>query len=284
MAASVLPVLMYHHVGPHPGLVTVTPETFRAQMAWLARHGWQVLTAADIEAYFAGRPFPGRSVAITFDDGYADNWRHAHPVLKEFGFTAQLFVVTGWLGDGPVRGEAELPCPDHDQCKRDIAAGQPDRAMLRWSEVEAMAAAGTFEFHSHSHSHTRWDIRLPAGAARREALAADLAQSRAALAVRLGAASRHLCWPQGYYDDEYIEIAGQAGFDHLYTTERRANRPGGDSLRIGRISTKERAGAAWLGRRLDIYRLPWLSGLYFAANDYKERRKKRRCPPATSPT
>jgi peptidoglycan/xylan/chitin deacetylase (PgdA/CDA1 family) len=274
MAARVLPVLMYHHVSPHPGLVTVTPETFRAQMAWLSRHHWRVLTTAEIEAYFAGQPFPGKSVAITFDDGYADNWRHAHPVLAEFGFTAQLFVVTGWLGDGPVRGDTELPCPDHETSKKLVAAGDADRVMLRWSEVEAMATAGSFEFHSHTHTHTRWDLRHAPGPVRHEALAADLAQSRSALTERLGAVSRHLCWPQGFYDDDYIELARQAGFDHLYTTERRANRPGGDTFRIGRISTKERPGAAWLGRRLDTYRSPWLSRLYFAVNDFRQRRQQ----------
>ena len=38
-----------------------------------------------------------------------------------------------------------------------VAAGRADEVMLRWSEIEAMRAAGTFEFHSHTHTHTRWD-------------------------------------------------------------------------------------------------------------------------------
>ncbi|HBL66727.1 MAG TPA: hypothetical protein DDZ58_13555, partial [Achromobacter sp.] len=64
-------------------------------------------------------------------------------------------------GDGPVRAHAGqggvLPAtPDHDTCKQWVAAGRTDDAMLRWSEVEAMQAAGTFEFHSHTHTHTRW--------------------------------------------------------------------------------------------------------------------------------
>jgi hypothetical protein len=167
-----------------------------------------------------------------------------------------------------------LDCPDHDSCKRHIAAGEADHVMLRWSEVEAMAKAGTFEFHSHTHTHTRWDLQYPPGEARLEALAADLAQSQIVLDARLGPASRHLCWPQGFYDADYVEAARRLGFDHLYTTERRANRPGGDVCRIGRISTKERVGAAWLGQRLNVYSIPWLSSLYFGIYGSEARRKR----------
>lgn len=261
-AAHSLPVLMYHHVSPNPGLVTVTPATFRAQMEWLARGGWKVLDAAEIEAYFQGRPLPRKSVAITFDDGYLDNWVHAQPVLAEFGFTAQLFIVTGWLGDGPARAQSAA-CPDHKACEQAIAAGAADDVMLRWSEIETMHVARTFEFHSHTHSHTRWDKKLPPGAARLDALAGDLARARELLQQRLGATSRHLCWPQGYYDSAYVDLARRHGYDYLYTTKRRQNRPQGDTQAIGRISTKEREGAAWLGRRLRIYATPGLADLYF---------------------
>ncbi|HTY98539.1 MAG TPA: polysaccharide deacetylase family protein, partial [Rhodocyclaceae bacterium] len=161
---TALPVLMYHHVSPAPGLVTVSPAVFRGHMEYLARRGWTTLGAAGVEDFYAGRPLPKKSVVITFDDGYLDNFVHAHPVLAEFGLTAMLFVVTGWLGDGPARTVGD--CPDHRECKRRLAAGEGDSIMLRWSEVEAMRRAGSFEFHSHSHSHTRWDKSLPPGGER----------------------------------------------------------------------------------------------------------------------
>jgi len=258
--AKALPVLMYHHVAPVPGLVTLAPAVFRQQMERIARDGWQTIGSEDLERFFAGQPLPAKSVMITFDDGYLDNFVHAHPVLEEFGQKAVLFVVTGWVGDGPVRSGPQS-CPGHGECKRRIAAGDADSVILRWSEIEAMRSAGTFEFHSHTHSHTRWDQVLPDGEARREALAADLDQSRRTLGERLGRADSHLCWPQGYFQEDYIPVAARIGFTHLYTTVPHANPVRGDASHIGRVVAKER-GAGWLSRRLKIYSSSVLAGLY----------------------
>ncbi|MGE5490328.1 MAG: polysaccharide deacetylase family protein [Actinomycetota bacterium] len=258
--AKALPVLMYHHVSPSPGLVTVSPAAFRDQIAALAAAGWRSAGLDEVERFFRGEPLPARTCVITFDDGYLDNFVYAHPVLAEFGMRAVLFVVTGWLGDGPVR-DAKAATPNHTECKQRIAAGDADSVMVRWSEMEAMAAASTFEFHSHTHTHTRWDRELADPAARRDALAADLDLSRQMLIARLGECSRHLCWPQGYYDDDYIDTAQSVGFDHLYTTEIRVNTPATDPCRIARFVTKERPGD-WLASRTRIYSRPWLGALY----------------------
>ena len=265
MSARALPVLMYHHVTPNPGLVTVSPSTFRAQMAWLAGHGYRGIGARELEDFLAGRPLPDKSVLISFDDGYLDNYVYAHPALREFGLKGLIFLITGWLGDGPARrhaGEAgELPaCPNHREATALVQAGQADQAMLRWSEVEAMAAAGSFEFHSHTHSHSRWDKTVAEPQARREALAADLADSRAALAARTGS-SAHLCWPQGYYDDDYRQVAREAGFRYFYTVEKRINTPATPAENIGRMVVKDRTGG-WFASRLFLYRQPILGSLY----------------------
>lgn len=260
-----LPVLMYHHISPQPGLVTCTPENFRAQMQWLAENGWKTLSTAAFATALASGVIPKKSVLITFDDGYLDNWVHAHPVLAEFGQTATLFLITGWMGDGAVRphaGQANTPeLPSHRQAMAAAQAGSYDDAFLRWSEVAAMRAAGTFDFHSHTHSHTRWDRTLADPVARAAALAADLAASRATLAAQLGEASPHLCWPQGYFDADYQRIALAAGFSHLYTTEHGVVRRDVDLARIPRLVAKDK-GAAWFARRISIYGRPWLSALY----------------------
>lgn len=254
-----LPVLMYHHVSDSPGLVTVSPATFRSHMEWLARNGWTTVGTKDVEAFYAGRPLPRKSVVVTFDDGYLDNYLHARPVLKEFGQKAVLFVVTGWMGAGAPRTSAG--CPDHKQCKALIANGAADQVILRWSEAEAMQTEGTFEFHSHTHSHTRWDKQLLPGADRLDAMREELTRSAELLESRLGVRTRHLCWPQGYYEADYLPLARDAGYSYLYTTEPRSNKPSDDPLRVGRIVTKERPGG-WLGRRLAIYATPLLAELY----------------------
>lgn len=268
-----LPVLMYHHIGPRPGLVTCTPENFRAQMAWLAENGWKTLSATAFATAIETGTIPPKSVLLTFDDGYLDNWVYAHPVLREFGLHATLFLITGWIGDGAARAQAGQPgapdVPTHQEAMAAAAAGRPDAAFLRWSEVEAMRAEGTFDFHSHTHTHTRWDRRIADQAARDQALADDLAASRAALTARLGVTSPHLCWPQGYYDAAYQRVAQAAGFSHLYTTEPGVARRDTDPARIPRLVVKDKP-AQWFGGRLGIYGRPLLAALYLGLKSGKK--------------
>lgn len=258
--AGALPVLMYHHVSPSPGLVTVSPEIFQAHMQALVAAGWSSISTKQLEDYFAGKPLPKRSVLITFDDGYLDNFIYAHPVLQALGLQATMFVVTGWAGEGPPRRSPQ-ETPDHKTCKARIAAGDTDSVIVRWSEIERMQQAGTFEFHSHTHSHVRWDKRHATTEARCAALATDLAQSQATLKQRLGNHSKHLCWPQGYYEPAYLDVARQQGFDYLYTTAKRINRPHESVQHIGRIVTKNQGGN-WLRQRLFLFGSPWLGTLY----------------------
>ena len=265
--AHAIPVLMYHHVSPSPGLITVSPENFRAQMGWLAREGWHAIGCADLARFLQGEALPERSVLITFDDGYLDNWVHAAPILAEQGLRAALFLITGRIGDGPPRPQApaaDAPhCPDHNGCKTRIAADDADSVMLRWSEVESLRAAGTFEFHSHTHTHLRWDRSETDPAMRDRRLAEDLAISRDLLAQHLGECSSHLCWPQGFYDTRYITIAQSLGLSHLHTTEPGTVRHGTDPSRIPRIVVKDR-GTDWFAARMTLYRQPLLGRLYLA--------------------
>jgi peptidoglycan/xylan/chitin deacetylase (PgdA/CDA1 family) len=276
--AQSIPILMYHHVSPSPGLVTVSPATFHAQMAWLAKHNYRSIGTDDLAAFLNGKPLPEKSVMITFDDGYLDNYLYAHPVLQAFGLKAVLFIITGWLGEGEPRhlphhhsrkvGAGETAyhpplTPSHRTCMEKIAAGQADEVMLRWSEVAEMKAAGSFEFHSHTHTHQRWDRLIGDPQARRIKLAEDLAASRAALEAHLGSAAPHLCWPQGYFDADYQAVAHSAGFKHLYTVNKETCTAKTPIAAIPRVVVKDRADG-WFGRRLWLYRHPMLTRAYLA--------------------
>ncbi|HGB4253801.1 TPA: polysaccharide deacetylase family protein [Salmonella enterica subsp. enterica serovar Virchow] len=256
--AQHLPVLMYHHVSNHPGLVTLSPDTFRAQMQWLAESGWKTVTTAEVESFYQGGRLPRKSVMLTFDDGYLDNWLNVFPVLQEFNLQAHLFLITGRIGCGPVRRTGLTP--SHEDCETLVARGRADEVMLRWSEVQAMRLSGRVEFHPHTHTHRRWDL-LSGPLPPSDYIAADILLSRERMEEMLGSCSRHLCWPEGYYNDDYIRAAEALGFTYLYTTERRMNNPLNGPQRIGRISTKEREGTTWLKRRLFCYTTPPFSSL-----------------------
>lgn len=268
-SAQAIPVLMYHHVSPAPGLVTVSSETFGAQMTRLAETGYTSLTADQFAAFLEGRAnMPPKSVLITFDDGYLDNYVYAFPVLQRLGLHAVIFAVTGWVGEGPTRphagtGETLPACPNHRDCKTAIAEGRADEVMMRWSEIQAMEATGAVEIQSHTHSHIRWDREISDPSERIAAVGADLARSREMLRARLGGARDHLCWPWGYFEPGYQQTAKTLGFRTQFSTRKRVSTRLSPADDIGRIVIKDRGGS-WLPSRLWIYSRPWFGALYVA--------------------
>jgi peptidoglycan/xylan/chitin deacetylase (PgdA/CDA1 family) len=97
-----LSILIFHRVVPRPDLLAPDePDgvTFEAQMRWV-RDWFNVLPLSRaVDALYAGG-LPSRALAITFDDGYADNEELAAPILQRLGLPATFFVSTGFLGGG----------------------------------------------------------------------------------------------------------------------------------------------------------------------------------------
>lgn len=97
-----LSVLIYHRVLPQPDPLRpgeIDAELFEAQLSFLARH-FELLTIADAATALRERRLPRRAACITFDDGYADNWTVAHPILARHDARATVFVATGYLNGG----------------------------------------------------------------------------------------------------------------------------------------------------------------------------------------
>ena len=104
MSAYSLPVLMYHYVSRFPGAIAVSPEHFEDQCRGMAEHGWRGIGLDEAEGFLLkGAPLPPRSLLITFDDGYLDNYVYAWPILRKYGHKGVVFAVTE-------RMEAEKKC------------------------------------------------------------------------------------------------------------------------------------------------------------------------------
>lgn len=104
------PVLMYHSIAYEKGNPLRVPgETFDRQMKWLHDNGYQAVT---LDALYAeiekGKPFPEKQVAVTFDDGYADAYTTAFPILKKYGFKATIFMIAGDVGQASWLTAAQL--------------------------------------------------------------------------------------------------------------------------------------------------------------------------------
>lgn len=99
-------VLRYHAVTPRAEVDYAAPEicmpveAFRLQMVFV-RRAYRVVPLADlVDALRRDRPLPPGALAITFDDGYADNHTLAAPVLRSLGLPATVYVATGAIDDG----------------------------------------------------------------------------------------------------------------------------------------------------------------------------------------
>lgn len=92
-----IPILTYHKIDDRWdfGLNSVKPREFRRQMAFLKEEEFVPVTFRQV---LVGE-IPAKPVVITFDDGYASVFEAAFPVLQEFGFSAVVFPVTGYIGE-----------------------------------------------------------------------------------------------------------------------------------------------------------------------------------------
>jgi peptidoglycan/xylan/chitin deacetylase (PgdA/CDA1 family) len=103
-----VPILTYHYIRVNPDrydrlgfALSVTPADFAAQMDWLAQSGYHPITTEDLYRYLQGaRGLPSRPVILTFDDGYADFFTTALPILRSHDFKAVAYVVSGFVGQG----------------------------------------------------------------------------------------------------------------------------------------------------------------------------------------
>jgi len=220
-----VPILMYHEIagpadtGSH---LAVPPSQFAAQLGYLHDAGFHTVTAgtlAEIMNGGAGR-LPDRTVVLTFDDGFEDFHRQALPLLERYGFTATLYVTTGWVQDaGP------------------LPAGQRPGRMLSWDQVAEVADAGV-EIGAHSQLHPQLD-QLP-----RRRLREELRVSKADLEDRLGRPVPGLAYPFGYSSAAVREEARDAGHGYACAVGNTLPRPGTDPLALPRLTVRRSTSMA----------------------------------------
>jgi peptidoglycan/xylan/chitin deacetylase (PgdA/CDA1 family) len=98
-------VLAYHRVGALPDpdypfqheIMSATPDQFDQQLGFLKRHFNVVNFHMLAQMEDSGRSLPPDLLVITFDDGYADNFETALPILQAHGLTASIYVSTGFI-------------------------------------------------------------------------------------------------------------------------------------------------------------------------------------------
>ena len=190
--STAVPILLYHYirVNPNPAdrvgfNLSIPPAMFRAQMQYLADHGFHVLSLHQaVVAIAAHHPLPSRPVVLTFDDGYADFFTAAVPTLRAHGFTATDFVISGRMGLFSFMTAAQVQAAD--QMGFTIGAHTVDHYALA-----ALTPA-----------RATWEMR----------------QSKLALESLLGHPVIDFAYPYGSYNALAIAVAVRLGFETACST------------------------------------------------------------------
>ncbi len=187
----VILLLAYHRVNDWSrDALTVRPEEFQWQMNRLAQK-YRVICLSELTDLFYRNAVPSENLAaVTFDDGYRDNYLFAYPVLKKMGLGATFFLTAGLVGTR----QTLKPGTGRDK----------DR-MLSWEEAAEMAGTG-FEFGSHTRTHPRL-TGCSSEEARRQ-----IVDSRALLAEKLGRPVELFCYPFGDQSGQIRAMVREAGY------------------------------------------------------------------------
>jgi peptidoglycan/xylan/chitin deacetylase (PgdA/CDA1 family) len=228
-----LRILMYHRVNDgHPGdRLTVDPRAFEAQMAFLAASGRPVIRLEDaLPALRGAARLPPRAVAITFDDGFRDNYDFAVPVLERFKMPATFFVVTDHVG-------TERRIERYEGCCED------DR-VLSWGQVGEMRARG-HAIGGHSRSHREL------GHLSEDDVADEVAGCRREIEARTGVAPRLFCYPRGSEGPGVRRQVARSGFEGACTVSPGTNTAGIDPLGLKRTEIAGGDTVEDFGRKLE---------------------------------
>ena len=175
----------------------VRASDFQSQMELLRVEGWRGVCAGE-----AIREFEQKTVVVSLDDGCETDLLFAAPVLKQLGFGATFYLTGGWIGQ-----------PGH----------------LGPSQLRELVSLG-FEIGCHSMSHVYF-TDLDDSALRRE-----IADAKTQLEQVCGAAVEHLSCPGGRFDRRVAELARNAGYLTVATSQIQANRSSTNKFALGRVA------------------------------------------------
>lgn len=218
----VVPILMYHNIEETEvrKANSVSPESFKRQMQYLRDHGYTVISLHDlVEGIRAGRPAPRKSVVITFDDAYLDNYTEAFPVLKSFAYPAIVFVPSDLVGT-----------PGY----------------VSWEQLMEMQAGGFV-----AGSHTRHHVYLPDAAVDKQR--EEIFQSKELLEKRLGEPVLYFAYPSGGFSDEIKDMVREAGYRGACATNRGYARFNEDVYELKRIRPNDDDSELELWAKLSGY-------------------------------
>ncbi|HFU4568012.1 polysaccharide deacetylase family protein [Bacillus sp. FSL L8-0167] len=180
-----LPILMYHSISSGNSL-RVPKSEFASHMKWLKDNDYVTLSPEEVYRVFTTNSMPSKkSVLITFDDGYTDNYTKAFPILKQYEMKATIFMI-----------EQSIGRPNH----------------LTDEQMDEMMALG-ISIESHTIHHLELN-RLS-----KQQQEEELKGSKTFFDQRFSQRTRMVSYPVGRYNEETLKLAKEAGYQMAVTTE-----------------------------------------------------------------
>lgn len=200
-------VLMYHMVSEHRpkakfNKLRVAPDQFEKQVKWLSEQGFTFVTMSELHQNWSTQMLAPKTVAITFDDGYADNLHQVFPVLEKYNAKATIYVVV----DRHDRDWSTYKKAHHN------SGELAKEVKLTDAEVQQLVASGLIEIGSHTLTHA--NLASLDETQRQE----ELNESRSKLQALTGQAVESFAYPFGIYSDVDVKAAFNAGYTTATTT------------------------------------------------------------------
>ncbi|MEY7999393.1 polysaccharide deacetylase family protein [Clostridium sp. Mt-5] len=182
-----IPILYYHSIDYEKGNeLRVPKEKFREEMQYLKKNGYTTLTMNEFYDFLVyNKPVPNKSVVITFDDGYKDNYENAFPILKEYGFKATIFIITSTIDN--------------------------EKGFLTSSQLKEMEDYG-IDIESHTVNHDKLD-RLTY-----DEQLKTLKNSKDFLEKLLDKKVNYIAYPYGEWNQDTVKATKAAGYNLAFTT------------------------------------------------------------------
>ena len=210
------PILMYHRVDPVPASdktgreLTVSPDQFEAQLAYLQSRGIQAISMEQLRERLQSGASLERVVVLTFDDGYADQYTYALPLLHRFGDAATFYIVTG-----------NVDMPRH----------------LTWDQLDVMQSLGQ-DIAAHGMAHDDLSLMSPLEQAR------QIDNSIELLRTKLHAQVGSYGYPSGRFNRTTLQLVQQAGVDLAVTTDPTYIIPPATRFELSRVRVRGEWGIA----------------------------------------
>lgn len=187
-------VLMYHgtpSIKKNSSIYSVTANNFQHQLDLLKNQGWTTKCISDLSNI---DKFPDKTVILTFDDGYLNNFDGAYFPLIERKMIATWFIVSNLIGK-----QADW-----------LKTTSTETALLDKSQLIEMARSG-MEIGSHSLNH----VKLPKVSAENQRK--QISDSKKQLENLLSLPVKSFAYPYGLYDDSSLKYVRQAGYQFACT-------------------------------------------------------------------